>query len=50
MNTEITRRKFNHGVDFVQAGMFDWQIAEPVALAMAAFADACTKRDRPWQS
>jgi hypothetical protein len=28
--------------------MFDWQIAEDVAVAKAAFADAYTKRDRPW--
>ena len=39
---------FNHGADFILAGMFDWQIAEDVALAKAAFADAYTTRDRPW--
>jgi hypothetical protein len=28
--------------------MFDWQIAEDVALARAAFTEAYNKRDRPW--
>ena len=41
---------FHNGADFILAGMFDWQIAEDVAVAKAAFADAYTKRDRPWQS
>jgi hypothetical protein len=39
---------FNNGADFLLAGMFDWQIAEDVAVAKAAFADAYTKRDRSW--
>jgi hypothetical protein len=39
---------FNHGADFILAGMFDWQIAEDVRIAKAAIAEA--KRSRPWRS
>lgn len=39
---------FHNGADFILAGMFDWQIAEDVTLARAAFAEAYTKRDRAW--
>ena len=39
---------FNNGADFILAGMFDWQIAEDVALAKAAFAEAYITRDRSW--
>ena len=37
---------FDSGADFVLAGMFDWQIAEDVAIARRALAG--TTRTRPW--
>jgi hypothetical protein len=39
---------YNNGADFILAGMFDWQIAEDVAVAKAAFEDANIQRNRPW--
>ena len=38
---------FQHGADFILAGMFDFQIAEDARLAAAARA-AARKRARPW--
>ena len=38
---------FQHGADFVLAGMFDFEIAEDVKLARAAVA-AAARRKRPW--
>ena len=38
---------FQHGADFLCVGMFDFQVAEDVALARQAL-DKCRVRPRPW--
>ena len=40
---------FASGADHILVGMFDFEIAEDVAIAKKTFA-ACAKRDRPWRS
>jgi len=42
------RYAFQHGADFVLAGMFDFEIGEDVKLAAEALARA-QERDRPWK-
>lgn len=39
---------FDHGADFVCAGMFEWQLVGDVNIAMAAIKGA--KRERPWRA
>jgi hypothetical protein len=41
---------FENGGDHILVGMFDWQIAEDVALAREAIEKAKTSRQRPWCS
>jgi hypothetical protein len=43
---EAFRYAFESGADFVLAGMFDWQVAEDVAVANEVLASV--KRERPW--
>lgn len=43
------RHAFYGGADFVLAGMFDFEIAEDVALAKEVL-DRATSRDRPWMA
>jgi hypothetical protein len=38
---------FQNGADFILAGMFDFEIADDVAFAAKAYADAA-KRARAW--
>lgn len=40
---------YQHGADFVLAGMFDFEIADDVKIAREAIASAA-KRERPWQA
>ena len=42
------RYAFQHGADFVLAGMFDYEVAEDVKLASQAVARA-QERERPWR-
>ncbi len=39
---------YQNGADFICAGMFDFQVAEDVQLAIAAV-DGAQKRERPWR-
>jgi hypothetical protein len=41
------RYAFNHGADFLCVGMFDFQVAEDVAIARKAL-EKVGRRDRPW--
>jgi hypothetical protein len=41
---------FENGGDHILVGMFDWQIAEDVALARDSIEKAKAKRQRPWRS
>jgi hypothetical protein len=42
------RYAFRGGADFICAGMFDFQVAEDVAIAKAVLA-GLSGRDRPWR-
>jgi len=44
------RYAFENGADFICVGMFDFQVAEDVGVALDALSDVAAKRSRPWRA